>query len=147
MTFSTPFTCTEIIAHVMTLKYFALASKICVGAEDKRQNLLILWVKLGNCVSDWPECLIPGVHYGRSQHWFYFCMFHFLCITCRWEKSVDHINAATKLFFSLSISFGVITEFWPDLGLKLLPETTSNVTQIKPLENRSRADFFQNSFL
>lgn len=41
-TFSTPFTCTEIIAHVKTLKYFALASKISVGAEDKSQNLLIL---------------------------------------------------------------------------------------------------------
>lgn len=36
--FSTPFTCTEIIAHVKTLKYFALASKISVGAEDKSQN-------------------------------------------------------------------------------------------------------------
>lgn len=37
MTFSTPFTCTEIIAHLKTLKYFALASKISVGAEDKRK--------------------------------------------------------------------------------------------------------------
>lgn len=39
MTFYTPFTCTEIIAHVKTLKYFALASRISVGAEDKSQNL------------------------------------------------------------------------------------------------------------
>lgn len=35
MTFSTPFTCTETIAPVKTLKYFALASKISDGAEDK----------------------------------------------------------------------------------------------------------------
>ena len=47
MTFCTPFTCTEIIPHMKILKYFALASKISVGAEDKSQNPFILWVKIG----------------------------------------------------------------------------------------------------
>lgn len=87
MTFSTPFTCTEIIAHVRTLKYFALASKISVGAEDKCQNLLILWEKLA--VSEWPKCLIPGFTMAAHNTVFYFCMFHFLFVlACRWEKNL-----------------------------------------------------------
>lgn len=54
MTFSTPFTCTEIIAHLKTLKYFALASKISVGAEDKRQK-----TKSPRSLSETMNCLRP----------------------------------------------------------------------------------------
>lgn len=45
MNISTPFTCTEIIAHMKTLKYLALASKkkkkekISVGAEDNNNKM------------------------------------------------------------------------------------------------------------
>lgn len=44
MNFSTPFTCTEIIAHMKTLKYLALASKKSVLETDflQHQNVLIL---------------------------------------------------------------------------------------------------------
>lgn len=58
MNFSTPFTCTEIIAHMKTLKYLALASKkISVGAEDNTKMFLILrgesWEPRSRQTSSW----------------------------------------------------------------------------------------------
>ena len=54
MTFSTPFTCTETIAPVKTLKYFALASKISDGAEDKTPSSFF--------ERKWSECLKAGIN-------------------------------------------------------------------------------------
>lgn len=57
-TFSTPFACTEIIAHVKTLKYFAVASKINVATGGEKAKL--------------PHAGI----YDRSHHCFdFFCVF------------------------------------------------------------------------
>lgn len=52
--FSTPLTCTEIIAHMKTLKLLPWL----LNSEDKSQNVQSEAV---NCVSDQSECLTPDV--------------------------------------------------------------------------------------
>lgn len=150
-TFSTPFTCTEIIAHVKTLKYFALASKISVGAEDKSQNLLILWVDLWTQTDLIASFLVSTA--ARNTVFIFVCLFY-LCLPCIWEKSFNLIILMLppnyvllfRFFFSSAIASGFITEFQPQqilrkgiyLLVKLLPwhltDTAINVTKTKHLD-------------
>ena len=94
-----------------TLKYFALASKISVGAEDKSQNLLT--------VSDRSECLIPGIYMAADNTVFIFVCFIFFMFAMwvREEFQLDHIDATTKLFSSFEfffIKFAVTAKFSPE---------------------------------
>lgn len=76
MNFSTPFTCTEIIAHMKTLKYLALASKkISVGAEDNTKMFLILRGNLGNRAPDRP--LPGGNSAARNAVFIFVCLLFF----------------------------------------------------------------------
>lgn len=61
MNFSTPFTCTEIIAHMKTLKYLALASKNQCWSRRRHQKTSSFFERIeGNCASDRPARLVPG---------------------------------------------------------------------------------------
>lgn len=115
MNFSTPFTCTEIIAHMKTLKYLALASRNQCWSWRQHQNVLILWANLETCASGRPVTPHSRWSFGCSQHDFYFCMFAFVRgLSHVREKRLfkHHANATTKLFTSL-------TTFWPQFLLVL----------------------------
>lgn len=89
--FFTPFTCTEIIAPVKTLKYFALASKISDGAEVKSQNLLIL--------TELNAPFLVLIWLLTTLFLFVFVILFMVAMEVTEEFQLDHTDASTSLSF------------------------------------------------
>lgn len=113
MTFSTPFTCTEVIAHVKTLKCFALASKISVGAEDRSQNFFIPVFQTTLNAS-----ILVFMWLLTTLSLFLYVSFFFM-LPYRWEKSLDliilmlppnHFHCFFHFFFFLALRLSLSSD-------------------------------------